>query len=218
MAAAFTPHRQARRCDALGLSALGLGLAGIGLGLAAARDTWFVVVPVGLLTTIFGLIDVSRARHDTAANGPTAVLGIVAGAAALALGVWGTGMFLGELNQMSYSATTTRIVVPTWGQADTFASGLTVRVTAPTVTSPGSVVFTVTASNSSETALTVTPPTASFAGRPVAENTGAKPVTVAPHGSVTYRIGYHVPSATGRLCLEFRPAPGARPGIIAGAL
>lgn len=90
-----------RRRDALGASSLLLGLAGVGMGLAAAGVTWCVVVPIGLYTLITSVIDLGRARHDAAANSRTAVIGIVVGAAALALGVWGTGMFLGELSQLS---------------------------------------------------------------------------------------------------------------------
>jgi hypothetical protein len=103
MTAAAAPHRRARRCDALGGAALALGLAGVCMGGFAARATWFVVVPLGLLAMILGLIDVSRAGHDTAASSRTAVTAVIAGAAALALGIWGTGMFLGELDQLSHS-------------------------------------------------------------------------------------------------------------------
>jgi hypothetical protein len=89
-----------RRRDALGACSLLLGLAGVAMGLAAARYAWCVVVPIGLLTLILGLIDLGRARHDAAANSRAAVAAIVIGAAALALGIWGTGMFLGELSQL----------------------------------------------------------------------------------------------------------------------
>lgn len=91
----------ARRRDMLGVSALVLGVAGIGLGVAATRETWFVVGPLGLFTVILGLIDLDRAaRRDPAAHRRTAVLVVVAGVVALGLGAWGTHMFLDELNQL----------------------------------------------------------------------------------------------------------------------
>jgi hypothetical protein len=90
-----------RRRDVLGTSAIALGGVGIVLGLFACA-TWFVVLPLGLLTTIFGIIDLSRRGHDAVANGRTAVIGTLAGAVTLALGVWGTGMFLTGLNQLAH--------------------------------------------------------------------------------------------------------------------
>lgn len=216
MTAAAAPSRPARRCDALGGTAIVLGLCGIGLGLFAAGATWFVVVPAGLLTMIFGLIDVSRARHDVTANGRTAIIGVVAGAVALALGCWGTGMFLGELNQLSHNMSSPT-ATPVWGQDHVFADGITVNVATPVVTSTGpSLALTVTATNDTAKAITLNPPAATFTGRPLTEDTGAKAVTVPSGGSVTYRLGYRLPALTGELRLEFQPTPGSPPGIVAG--
>ena len=166
MAAVVASPRRARRCDLLGGFAVALGLAGIGLGVAAPRGTWFVVVPIALLAIIFGLIDVSRGRHDPAADGPTAISGVVAGAVALVLGGWGTGMFLGQLDQLSGNLTdpaVSHLPPPvTWDQDHVLGDGLAVRVAPPQVTPPTIVTLTIAAGNTSPTALGA--PTATLNG------------------------------------------------------
>lgn len=221
-AAAAPPTPAVRHRDALGVSALVLGGFGACLGLFASA-TWFVVLPVGLLTLIMSVIDVVRARHDAHADGRTAAVGLVAGAVALALGVWGGGMFLDELTQMSRTLSspiqTRAPAAPVgWNQDHAFGDGVTVRV-GPPVVSGSSALLTVTFRNSTSQPawLDVCGPQTTFAGRPVTDDlSGPRPVTVAPHGAATYQVRYVLPGRTGQLRLEFVSTPGTTPGIVAG--
>lgn len=104
MTASTAPSRPTRTTashrNGLGLSALGLGIAGILVGVFAG-GAWFVVVPVGLLTLILGTFGIAQKRYYAAADVSAAVVGVVAGAVTLALGIWGTGTFLDGLHQTS---------------------------------------------------------------------------------------------------------------------
>ncbi|HEX4725286.1 MAG TPA: hypothetical protein VH333_22435 [Pseudonocardiaceae bacterium] len=112
MTASTAPSRTAQQQhrNGLGLSALGLGAAGILLGVFAA-GAWFVVVPVGLLALIFGVFGVSQKRYY-ASDAATAVIGMIAGAVTLALGIWGTGTFLDGLHQPSAVSSVSGRAVP----------------------------------------------------------------------------------------------------------
>ncbi|HEX9336326.1 MAG TPA: hypothetical protein VF892_10595, partial [Pseudonocardiaceae bacterium] len=121
MTASTASSRPVQHRSGLGLSALGLGVAGILLGVFA-RGAWFVVVPVGLLALIFGVFGVSQKRYCTAVDMTTAVIGVLAGAATLAMGVSGTGTFLNGLHQAAgapiavQSVQSVPAVAIRWGQ------------------------------------------------------------------------------------------------------
>jgi hypothetical protein len=97
MAAPFAP---AHPCGGFGRTALILGMIGIGLGVFTVR-TWFVAVPLGLLTLMFGTVGLAAARGRLLAAGKSAVAGTIAGVITLALGAWGTAGFIGRLNDLT---------------------------------------------------------------------------------------------------------------------
>jgi hypothetical protein len=98
MTASTAGSRPVQRRNGLGRSALVLGVVGIALGVFAGI-TWFVVVPLGLLTLIVGVFGVSQQRYYVGSDVTTAIIGTIAGAITLALGIWGTGTFLDSLHQ-----------------------------------------------------------------------------------------------------------------------
>jgi hypothetical protein len=231
--------------NGLGRSALVLGLAGILLG-AFAGITWFVAVPLGLLTLIIGMFGVNEKRHHVRTDGATAVIGTIAGAITLALGVWGTGMFLNSLHQSTgdarYASTTSQTwatdqVTTSWGEPHTFGNGITVAVSAPVTFTPAagpsdggmarSVVLTVTITNFGTSNYhpdsAVFTPTATFDGRPLSQLTAPDSdvripgsTTIQPGRSVGYRVAYELPNQTGDLKLAFRPDPTAEQAVVGG--
>jgi hypothetical protein len=111
--------------NGLGLSALVLGIAGIPLG-AFAGITWFVALPLGLLTVVLGVSGLTQKRYHLASDATTAVIGTIAGAITLALGVWGTGNVLNELHQTATAGSTGQVTTARWtgtrtGTGDTAA-------------------------------------------------------------------------------------------------
>jgi hypothetical protein len=233
-----TPTPPARRRDALGTSALVLGVIGTALGLFATY-TWFVVLPLGLLTTIFGIADVTRSRHDVSANGRIAVIGIIAGAVTLTLGVWGTGMFLNGLNQLSHGlsdprpvpATVTGPLSPvdsaepvTWGQRYTFDNGIAVSVTPPAAVpqSTRSIELTVTVTNHGLAAYLLDQrdfgPVTTFDGILSTDLEPQQAIRIPAGAGVAYRVSYTLPRRTGRLRLEFRSGEDLAIGTVTGAV
>lgn len=164
MTASTAPSRPAQHRNGLGLSALGLGAAGILLGVFAA-GAWFVVVPVGLLTLIFGVFGVSQKRYYAAPDVTTAVIGVIAGVVTLAMGIWGTGTFLDGLHHSAAATPVNGRAVPavaqgpaarpygppqgrpsgppwlaggtiTWGQPHDFGNNVVVAISAPVAFGP----------------------------------------------------------------------------------
>jgi hypothetical protein len=236
MTAPAAPSPPGRQHDALGPSALALGVVGTALGLFVCT-TWFVVLPLGLLAVVFGLTDVTRARHDVRANGRTAVIGTVAGAVTLFFGVWGTGMFLDGLNQLSHGLSDPRPVaatvtgppspvdsaVPvTWGQRYTFDNGITVSVTPPTAVpqSTRSVELTVTVTNGTGAAYSLDQrtfgPTTTFDDTPGIDLEPQQAIRIPAGASAAYRVSYVLPDDTGRLRLEFRSGADEAVGAVVG--
>jgi hypothetical protein len=230
------PAAHVRHSDVLGMSALVLGGIGTVLGLFAGA-TWFVVLPLGLLTTIFGIVDLTRSRHDAAANGRTAVIGTVAGAVTLALGVWGTGMFLGGLNDLSHGLSDPRPVAPTvtgpaspvdsptpvaFGQRYTFDNGITVSVTSPVAMpeSARSVELTVTVANHTRTAFVLDQrafgPVTTFDGTMTNDLEPQQAIRIPAGTSAAYRVGYALPRWSGDLLLAFTSGADLATGIVAG--
>jgi hypothetical protein len=159
--AASRPAQQPR--NGLGLSALGLGIAGLLLGLFAG-SAWFVVVPVGLLALIFGVFGLAQKRYYAAFDVTPAVIGMIASAVTLALGVWGTSTFLDGLHQTADTTPLSGSPVPavpqgpaasplgplggppwitggtiTWGQPHDFGDSVVVAVSAPVTFMPPTV-------------------------------------------------------------------------------
>jgi hypothetical protein len=196
MTASTAGYRPVQRRNGLGRSALVLGVVGIVLGLFAGI-TWFVVVPLGLLTLIVGVFGVSQQRYYVGSDATTAIIGTIAGAITLALGVWGTGTFLDNLHQAVGAALTDQpaaadqpvtagpaaIVggpIVAWGQPHELSTNVVVAVSAPAVFTPAvangaarSVVLTVTITNRGGALLhpktTVLDPAATFDGRPLSQ-------------------------------------------------
>jgi hypothetical protein len=218
-----------------------LGVVGMVLGVFAGV-TWFVVVPLGLLTLIFGVFGVSEKRHYTGSAAATAIIGTIAGAITLALGIWGTGTFLDSLHPAAGATITGQpgpaaIVggpIITWGQPYELATNVVVAVSAPvTFTANGapathSVVVTVTITNCSQAPYhpdaTVLSPTATFDGRPLNQIpvpgstivSQPRPEPIQPGRSVGYRVAYALPQPAGELRLAFRPTPDAAQAVIGG--
>ncbi|HEY0804089.1 MAG TPA: hypothetical protein VGD84_03455 [Pseudonocardiaceae bacterium] len=171
MTASTAPSRPAQPRDVqrngLGLSALGVGVGGVLLGVFAG-GAWFVVVPLGLLALIFGVFGLAQKRYYATVDVTPAVIGMIAGAVTLALGVWGTGTFLDGLHQTADTTPLTGSPVAvaqgpaasplghpslsrpagppwttggtiTWGQPHSFGDNLVVAVSAPITFSPPSV-------------------------------------------------------------------------------
>jgi hypothetical protein len=237
MSAPAAPASPGRRRDVLGASALVLGLVGVVLG-AFAAATWFVVLPLGLLTTIFGIADVTRSRYDVSVVRRVAVVGIVAGVVTLALGVWGTGMFLNGLRQLSHGVTDPRPVPATftgrpspvdsadpvtWGQGYTFDNGITVSVTPPVAVpqSARSIELTVTVTNHGRVAYVLDQrafgPVTTFDGMPSTDLEPQQAIRIPAGSSVAYRVSYTLPTWNGRLRLEFRSGEDLAVGTVTGA-
>jgi hypothetical protein len=216
-----------------------LGVVGMALGVFAGI-TWFVVVPLGLLTLIFGVFGVSEKRHYAGSAATTSIIGTIAGAITLALGVWGTGTFLDSLHQAAGatiadqpgSAAVLAGPTITWGQPRELATNVVVTASAPVMFKANgatrSVVVTVTITNCSGAPYrpntTVLDPTATFDGRPLSPIPvpGAtivsppQPGPVQPGRSVGYRVAYALPRPAGELRLAFGPAPEAAQAVIGG--
>jgi hypothetical protein len=216
-----------------------LGVVGMVLGVFAGV-TWFVVVPLGLLTLIFGVFGVSEKRRYTGSVATTAIIGTIAGAITLALGIWGTGTFLDSLHPAAGATITGQPgpaailggpIIP-WGQPHELTTNVVVAVSAPVAfTANGvtrSVVVTVTVTNCGSAPYhpdtAVLSPTATFDGRPLSQIPvpGATavsvplPAPIQPGRSVGYRVAYALPRPAGELRLAFRPAPDAAEAVIGG--
>jgi hypothetical protein len=244
MTASTAGYRPVQRRNGLGRSALVLGLVGIVLGVFAGI-TWFVVVPLGLLTLIVGVFGVSQQRYYVGSDA-AAIIGTIAGAITLALGVWGTGTFLDSLHQAVGATITDQPgtagpaaiaggPIVTWGQPHELSANVVVAVSAPVMFTPSvangaarSVVLTVTVTNFSGAPFhprtTVLAPTATFDGRPLSQiavpgsTTVIVPVPapIQPGRSVGYRVAYALPRPTGELRLAFRLSHDAAPAVIGG--
>lgn len=172
MTASTAPSRSAQprgvQRNGLGLSALGVGVGGVLLGVFAG-GAWFVVVPLGLLALILGVFGLAQKRYYATVDVTPAVIGMIAGAVTLALGVWGTGTFLDGLHQTADTTPLTGSPAPaiaqgpaasplghpsllrpsgppwttggtiTWGQPHDFGDNVVVAVSAPVTFSPPSV-------------------------------------------------------------------------------
>ena len=241
MTASTAPSRPARptsQRNSLGLSALGLGVGGILIGVFAG-GAWFVVVPVGLLTLVLGIFGVTQKRYYAASDVSAAVVGVVAGAVTLALGVWGIGAFLDGLHQtaaggppVSSSALGPVGGTITWGQPHDFGNNVLVAVSAPAAFTPvtpnggaaRSVVLSVTITNSGTSPYhpdrSVYVPSATFDGQPLHQiallGGTSLPDVVAPGSSVGYRVAYGLPGHTGLLQLTLRPNPNGPQAVIGG--
>jgi hypothetical protein len=245
MTASTAGSRPVQRRNGLGRSALVLGVVGIALGVFAGI-TWFVVVPLGLLTLIVGVFGVSQQRYYVGSDATTAIIGTIAGAITLALGIWGTGTFLDSLHQAVGAPSTTQPApagpaaiaggpIISWGQPHELSTNVVVAVSAPVTFVPPatggaarSVVLTVTITNCSGAVYhpktTVLEPTATIDGRPLSPV--AVPGTTAvsrpqstpiqPGRSVGYRVAYALPRSTGELRLAIRSAPDAAQAVIGG--
>jgi hypothetical protein len=244
MTASTAGSRPVQRRNGLGRSALVLGVVGIALGVFAGI-TWFVVVPLGLLTLIVGVFGVSQQRYYVGSDVTTAIIGTIAGAITLALGIWGTGTFLDSLHQTVGTPTSQPTPagpagvaggpIIAWGQPHELSTNVVVAVSAPVTFVPPatggaarSVVLTVTITNCSGAVYhpktTVLEPTATFDGRPLSPV--AVPGTTAvsrppstpiqPGRSVGYRVAYALPRSTGELRLAIRSAPDAAQAVIGG--
>jgi hypothetical protein len=229
MTASTAPSRTAAHRNGFGLSSLGLGVAGILIGVFAG-GAWFVVVPAGLLTLILGIVGVTQKRYYAASDVSAAVVGVVAGAVALALGVVGTGTFLDGLYQTSVGAPAGPSITGStiaWGQAHDIGHNVVVTVSAPVAfaSSSGttrSVVLSVTITNHGVSPYhpnrSVYLPSATFDGqslRPIAFPAPPSD-TIAPGGQVGYRVAYGLPNHRGELRLTLRPNPNAPLAVIGG--
>jgi hypothetical protein len=245
MTASTAGSRPVQHHNGLGRSALVLGVVGMVLGVFAGI-TWFVVVPLGLLTLIFGVFGVSQQRHYVGSDATTAIIGTIAGAITLALGIWGTGTFLDSLHQAVGATTTDQPVqagpaaivggpIITWGQPYELDTNVVVAVSAPVMFTPSaangaarSVVLTVTITNCGGAVYhpntTVLDPTATFDGRPLSQIAvpGStmvslpQPTPIQPGRSVGYRVAYALPRPTGELRLALRSTPDAAQAVIGG--
>lgn len=234
MTASTAPSRPVQQQhNHLGRSALVLGVAGILLGVFAGI-TWFVVVPLGLLTLIFGVFGVSEKRHYVGSDATTAIIGTIAGAVTLALGVWGTGTFLSSLHRLAGDPDTGAAVpatmtgqswavgsvTMTWGQPHTFGNGVIVAVSAPVLFTPAggsagarSVVLSVTVTNCGRSGYrpdgAALDPTATFDGRPlsqVADPDGDVSLPVPATIQAGQSVGYRVAYALPRQTGELKLA------------
>ena len=243
MTASTAGSRPVQGRNGLGRSALVLGVIGIALGVFAGI-TWFVVVPLGLLTLFVGVFGVSQQRYYVGSDVTTAIIGTIAGAITLALGIWGTGTFLDSLHQAAGAPSQPAAAGPaaiaggpiiTWGQPHELSTNVVVAISAPVTFTPStagggarSVVLTVTITNCSGAVYrpktTLLEPTATFDGQPLnpVAVPGSTSVTrpqstpIQPGRSVGYRVAYALPRPTGELRLAIRPDPDAAQAVIGG--
>ncbi len=245
MTASTAGYRPVQRRNGLGRSALVLGVVGIVLGVFAGV-TWFVVVPLGLLTLIVGVFGVSQQRYYAGSDATAAIIGTIAGAITLALGVWGTGTFLDSLHQAIGATFTDQAAIAgpaaiaggpivAWGQPHEFSTNVVVAVSAPVTFTPSvaggaarSVVLTVTVTNYGGAPFrpntTVLAPTATFDGLPLSQIalpgstavTVPRPAPIQPGRSVGYRVAYALPRPIGELRLMFLASHDAAPAVIGG--
>lgn len=147
--------------NGFGLAAAIIAPVGVLFGLVPL--TGFLAVICALVAIPLALVGWSRVRRGRATNGNTAMTGLVLGAGALALGVWGITVVFGAMDQLaedlSGPAPVAAPVVPgpagqqpaieaeqpaaaagaataAFGQRVTFDDGLAVEVTAPQLYNP----------------------------------------------------------------------------------
>jgi hypothetical protein len=148
--------------NGLGLAAAIIAPIGILFGLVPL--TGFIAVICALVAIPLALVGRSRVRRGRATNGKTAMTGLVLGAGALALGVWGITIVFGAVDQLaedlSGPAPVAAPAVPgpagqqpaieaeqpagaaesataAFGQRVTFDDGLAIEVTTPQPYKPG---------------------------------------------------------------------------------
>jgi hypothetical protein len=142
--------------NGLGLAAAIIAPIGILFGLVPL--TGFIAVICALVAIPLALVGWSRVRRGRATNGKTAMIGLLLGAGALALGVWGITIVFGAVDQLAEDlsgpapiaapaargpaaqqpaieaeqpAGPAAPAVAAFGQRVTFDDGLAVEVTAP---------------------------------------------------------------------------------------
>jgi hypothetical protein len=144
-------HRRAEPRNGLGLAAAVVGPVGILFGLFPL--TGFVAVICGLVAVLLALAGRSRHEKGLATNGRTALAGLVSGALALALGVWGTTIVVQATDELVATLEGPAPVatgpvagggpdapagVAAFGRRVTFDDGVAVEVTTPQAFTPGS--------------------------------------------------------------------------------
>lgn len=84
--------------NGLGLTALILGLVGLLFGTVPL--TGFIAVGLGITGLALGLAGLGRIRHRRATNKKTTITGVIASAAAVAVGIWGITIVFGAFDQL----------------------------------------------------------------------------------------------------------------------
>jgi hypothetical protein len=155
IAAPAQPAAPAAR-NGFGLAAAVIAPIGILFGLVPL--TGFIAVICALVAIPLALVGWSRVRRGRATNGKTAVTGLVLGAGALVLGVWGITIVFGAVDRLAEDLSGPALIaapaapgqrgqepaieaeqpagdvapaIATFGQRVTFDDGLAVEVTAP---------------------------------------------------------------------------------------
>jgi hypothetical protein len=179
--AAPLPAPAAAPRNGLGLAAVIVGLVGLLFGLVPL--TGFIAVICALVAIPLGLAGVSRVRKGGATNRNTAISGLILGAGALVLGIWGITIVFGAVDQLandlSGPAPVGAPAVPgqqlpaaggaaaqstaAFGERVTFDNGIAIEVAAPQPYKPGryaaghdgdrAVKFDVTVTNGSDESL-----------------------------------------------------------------
>lgn len=84
--------------NGLGIAALSCGLVGILVGFIPLM--FLAADALGILAIVFGIIGIRRVARREASNRITAIVGLVAGVAALAMAIWGMSIMVSGLNQL----------------------------------------------------------------------------------------------------------------------
>jgi hypothetical protein len=156
--AALTPSAAPPARNGLGLAAAIIAPVGILFGLVPL--TGFIAVICALVAIPLALAGWSRVRRGRATNGKTAMAGLVLGAGAFVLGVWGITIVFGAVDRLAEDlsgpapvaapaapgpqpaveaeqpAGAAAPAVAAFGQRVTFDDGLAVEVTAPQLYQP----------------------------------------------------------------------------------
>jgi hypothetical protein len=227
--------------NGLGLAAAIVAPIGILFGLVPL--TGFIAVICALVAIPLALVARSRVRRGRATNGKTAMTGLLLGAGALALGVWGITIVFGAVDQLAedlsgptpIAAGAAAPTVAAFGQRVTFDDGLAVEVTTPQPYKPSryaaghdgdrAVTFDITVVNGSDEPYdaVMTMVNATHGGRQVSRiydsaNGGSEnPAgTVLPGKSTTFTVALSLGEAVGDLQLEVAPDFLGDPAIFTG--